>query len=164
MLGTSPPRSQIKLKASDSVRQSSQRDFYAAKKREMILQLREPSLVGKKMLFDTREVSAASWVRLVIIDLFDKKYRRTSHLRNADAKSFGFCFCFCFCFCDRGKHNFLNRRNPAFISGSIAHQRAKAEYAEATHCPFLKPQIMHAGGDYVAGRQAVRLFARRGRA
>jgi hypothetical protein len=41
----------------------------------MILQLREPSLVGKKMLFDTRELSAACWVGFVIIDLFDQKYR-----------------------------------------------------------------------------------------
>jgi hypothetical protein len=69
-------------------------DFDAAKKREMILQLHEPSLVGNKMLFDTRELSAASWVSLVIIDLF----------------GFGFGFGFC----DRGKHNLLNRRNPAF--------------------------------------------------
>jgi hypothetical protein len=41
----------------------------------MIIQLREPSLVSKKMLFKGRKLSAATWIGLAIIDLFDEKDR-----------------------------------------------------------------------------------------
>ena len=93
----------------------------------MIFQPHKSLLRGKKLLFNTGELGAI--VEVLVITLFDEEYRGPSRFCNAISKShlFGFCVG------HRRAHGFLDERNSAFISFSVALRRAKPKYAEAIH-------------------------------